>query len=200
MIIGNIVTTEKIDNEGIYNVVDSTDNLISGIPTLYVGLDLTKSIKEDVDFLDRQIDTLTLWTFTRSESRKHHVLDIDNFKTYCLQFHTKSIKYVFVDTIKYNLTSIKKIINKIKSLDNIITFIYKGKYIYMFSDKYVFGIDTQLLTYIGLDINKLKGKITKLSSVLLEDEGILIEYKGYISRLGNQVKYIPYIYSIKNDK
>jgi hypothetical protein len=57
-----------------------------------------------------------------------------------------------------------------------------------------------LLGYIGFKKDMVKNKIKHLSSVFLEDSRILIEYKNIVEELDNQVKYIPYLYSIKNEQ
>jgi len=43
---------------------------------------------------------------------------------------------------------------------------------------------------------KIKNRIKAISTVFLEDNNIFIEYKKNVGRLGNQVRYIPYFYSI----
>ena len=39
-----------------------------------------------------------------------------------------------------------------------------------------------------------------MSSVFLSDEQILIEYKNELSMFNDEVKYVPLIYSIRNNE
>jgi hypothetical protein len=56
------------------------------------------------------------------------------------------------------------------------------------------------MKYIGYDILKLKNKIKCKSIVFLYENEILIEYKKYIEEFGIQTKFLPYLYSIKNEQ
>jgi hypothetical protein len=71
--------------------------------------------------------------------------------------------------------------------------------LYIYGDNFIFGVDLKLLKYIGLDINKIKDKIFKLSSVFLRETDIFIEYKNIIEDLDNQVRFLPFLYSIRNE-
>jgi hypothetical protein len=71
--------------------------------------------------------------------------------------------------------------------------------IYIYSDDFIFGIDMKLLKYLRLNTSKIKDKIIKISSVFLSDDNIFIEYKSIIEDMENQVRFLPYLYSIKNE-
>jgi hypothetical protein len=111
----------------------------------------------------------------------------------------KDTSYIFVDSIQYNRRTLTKVIRKIFNLANKITFI-KGEMVYIYGEKFIFGIDLKLLRYMNLDVIKIKNKIKEISSVFLDDINILIEYKNTLELLDNQVKYVPFIYSIKHGK
>jgi len=70
--------------------------------------------------------------------------------------------------------------------------------LYIYHDKYIFGIDVKLLKFIDCDVNKIILKIKSKSYVFLDTPDIFIEYKKQVEILDNQIKYIPYLYSIKN--
>ena len=70
--------------------------------------------------------------------------------------------------------------------------------IYLYSDNLIFGIDLKLLKYIGLNVDKIKYKIKSMSNVFLSDDEILIEYKKCVETLNIKVRYIPYLYFVKN--
>ncbi len=77
-----------------------------------------------------------------------------------------------------------------------------GDMIYIYGDKLIFGLDLKLISYMKMNSIKIKNKIKSISTVFLEDNNIFIEYKKNVGKLGNQVRYIPYFYSLihgKND-
>ena len=71
--------------------------------------------------------------------------------------------------------------------------------LYVYGENLIFGIDLNLLKYIGINPVKVENKIKSISKVFLDDKEIFIEYKSNMERLGNSVKYIPYLYSIKHE-
>lgn len=200
MKIGNILTEGHIEAEKAFNVVSSIDDCIDGIPTLIVGHYVVKEMYEDLNFLDRKVNEQTFWTFTEKEQRKYHVIDIDAFKDHCFHVKLAKMNYVFVDPIQSKLSKIKKILKKLYSLEDAITYIHLDKVAYVYADDLIFGIDLKLLKYIGIDESKIKSRLKTISAVTLEQSEILIEYKNYMERLGGQVKYIPFLYSISNDE
>ena len=72
--------------------------------------------------------------------------------------------------------------------------------LYIYAEKIIFGVDLKLLKYIGLDYKKIKDKIIRKSLVFLTNDKILIEYKNTVAELDNQVRYIPYLFSITNEQ
>jgi hypothetical protein len=71
--------------------------------------------------------------------------------------------------------------------------------VYTYFDNFIFGFDLELIEFIGLNVEKFLLKIKNKSKVFLEKNTIFIEYKTRIENLDNQVKYIPYLYSIENE-
>jgi hypothetical protein len=70
--------------------------------------------------------------------------------------------------------------------------------IYIYGENLIFGIDLKLLKFIGLNVDKIILKIKNNSNVFLSGEKILIEYKKNVEALGNQDRYIPFLYAIRN--
>ena len=70
--------------------------------------------------------------------------------------------------------------------------------IYIYGETFIFGVDLKLLRYVGINVNKIKDKIKKISNVFMDDSNVFIEYKKNVEMLDNQVRYIPYLYSIIN--
>jgi len=199
MKIANIVSQTDIQINQDFNVVKSMDEIIHGLPTLIIGFDYVNKNYPDFDILSFTIERNLYWTFRKNEKRDKYEHDLSLFitKVYCDL--VQEISYIFIDPIHYNKKTLHKIIKKIKTLKNIISYV-NNEMIYVYSDKLIFGVDLNLLGYIGFKKDMVKNKIKHLSSVFLEDSRILIEYKNIVEELDNQVKYIPYLYSIKNEQ
>lgn len=196
MKIGNIVSNTILNIGEEFNIVDSLDNIIQGIPTIIVGYDLVKEqFGDNLDFSLREVDGI-FWTFNKNEQKKYYLIDINKFIDYCFDYAIKTIKYIFVDPIQFKVTKIKKIITKIRSLNEPICYLTEKKMLYIFGDNIIFGIDLKLISYLGVDDNKIISQIKSMTKVFLEGIEIFIEYKNYLERLDNQPKYIPFLYSI----
>lgn len=199
MKIANIVSNTKININEEFNLVESMDNIIHGLPTLIVGFDYVNKHYPDFDILNSEVEPNLYWTFKKTERRDKHEEDLIWFENKVYTDLTKNIKYIFVDPIQYSRKSMIKIIEKIYSLNNAITFL-NDNMVYIYGENLIFGIDLKLLHFIGLDVNKIKYKIKTKSIVFLEDSEILIEYRNYIDELGIQVKFLPFLYFIRNEQ
>jgi hypothetical protein len=195
--IANIVSKNSVDVSQDFNVVDSIDNIILGIPTLIVGFDLTESLYPDFDILDICVKDNIYWTFKKIEKRDKYNEDLDWFITKVYSDLTKDINYIFVDPILLKPKTLIKIVRKIYSIETLTTYVYNDM-LYIYGDKIVFGVDLKLFKFIGFDIKKLKDKIIHISTDFLDDDDILIEYKNIVETLGNSVRYIPYLFNIRN--
>jgi hypothetical protein len=139
------------------------------------------------------------WTFKRTEKRDKFEEDLTWFMAYSYQEFVKDLKYVFVDPIQYELFSIKKILKKMNSLKNPVSF-SNGRMVYVYGDNYTFGIDLKLMKFVGINPDKIISKIKSKSSVFLDGDKIIIEYKKNVEALGNQVRYIPFLYTIRHEQ
>jgi hypothetical protein len=196
MRIANIISESQLNLNDNFNVIDNEDDIDSSIPTLLIGFDRVSDI-DDLDMMDRQLDDLTYWTFTKKERRDMHNQDLIKFMEFAYQQVVDDIQYIYIDPIHDKLNKLKKIIHKIKSFKEVYSYQF-GDMIYIYSDKLIFGVDLRILKFIGIDPNKVKKKIQRLSKVFLDNDEILIEYKEFMERLDDEVKYIPYLYSISN--
>jgi hypothetical protein len=199
MKVANIVSTNKISVSDEFNVVSSLDNIIQGIPTLIVGFDVVNKKFPDFNILSKQLGPNLFWTFKRTEKRDKFEEDLTWFMAYSYQEFVKDLKYVFVDPIQYELFSIKKILKKMNSLKNPVSF-SNGRMVYVYGDNYTFGIDLKLMKFVGINPDKIISKIKSKSSVFLDGDKIIIEYKKNVEALGNQVRYIPFLYTIRHEQ
>ena len=194
----NIVTKTQINVSQDFNVVESMDDIIHGLPTLIIGFDLTDKLFPNYDVGEIKVTDNIYWTTKRTENRDKHNFEFEWFKFFVYHELVKNINYVFVDPIQYKKKSLLKILKKIYNLKNKITYHHKDM-MYIYGEGFVFGIDLKLLKYIGLNVDKIKDKIIKLSSVFLRHDDIFIEYKNIIEDLENQVRFLPFLYSVRNE-
>lgn len=199
MKIANIVSSQKINVSLDFNVVDSMDKIIHGIPTLIVGFDYVNKHYPDFDIMERQVEKDLYWIFKKTEKRDDFQMGLDWFVTKMYSDLTKDISYIFVDPLQYHKKTLWKITRKILEIENKISFIYKDM-VYIYGENIIFGVDLKLFKYIGFKIDKLKLKISAKSSVFLGLSDILIEDKNTVEELGIPIRYIPYLYSIRNEQ
>ena len=199
MKVANIVSNNNINVSEEFNVVKSMDEIIHGLPTLIIGFDYVNKHYPDFNILDIELEPNLYWTVKKTERRDKHAEDLTWFINKVYNDLTKDIKYIFVDPLQYNSKSLWKIIRKIYSIKDLVTFV-NGDMLYIYGDKFIFGVDLKLMSYIGIKKDKIKHIIKSKSSVFLEENDILIEYKNYIEELGYQIKFLPYLYSIRNEQ
>jgi hypothetical protein len=199
MKIANIVTDSRISVSEEFNVVDSLDKIIQGIPTLIVGFDIVNQNFPDFDILSISLGNNMFWTFKRTEKRDKFEEDLRWFIKFVYNELIKDIPYIFLDPIQYSNKKTCKIVRKILSLKNPISYV-NGDMVYIYGENLIFGVDLNLINFLGLDKNKIKNKIKTKSLVFLDDNNILIEYKQTVVALGNRVRYIPYLFTIRHEQ
>ena len=155
--IGNIVTLDNIKVDDNFNIVNSFNDIIQDIPTLVVGIDDAKKSYGKLNYIDRKIDDLNYWTFSKKEKRLLFEEDLFYFIENSYKNLTNRIEYIFVDVILYDDEKVKNIIKKIKSFNSNISFL-TDKMLYIYSDKYIFGFDIKQIEYVKGDIDKFISK------------------------------------------
>lgn len=192
--IGNILTNKNFDAEGIYNVVSSKDELISGIPTLVIGWDFVKENYPNANIINWKIDDDTYWTFGNRERRSAYELRTDEFKEIAIDRFIKSVKYepfnVLVESnerkreffdFMANNTADKKIYTRNGMV-----------YIYVPVKETVYGISLRDIEYINKDANKflskMYGSLNAESVNVKASENITY---GMLSDLKNCIYIVP---------
>jgi len=199
MEIANIVSERKIDIGPEFNIVESLDDVIfKDLPTLIVGYELTLSYfeKDLVNILNKQIDKNTFWTLKKNVKRDVYTNDLEDFIRYSYKKSTDKINYVDLDFLQYSKKKLYKIVRKIYNLDKVISYKSENNVMYIYGSDLIFGVDLNLANFVGLDSDKIKSKIIEKSLVFIEGEEILIEYNNQLERINNEIKYIPFLYSI----
>jgi len=197
MKIANIVTTNKVDVTDDINVVKDVNDTIEGIPTLVTSYDWVSKNYDDYEIYDKKLEENLFWTFARTERRDIFTSDVESFITLANKKLVEDIDYIFIDLIQFRPIVINKIVRKLLSINKKIAFKHKNM-VYIYGDKLIFGLDLGLVSYMGLNVDGIENKIKNKCSVFLENDEIFIEYKDNMERLEHSVKYIPYLYAIKN--
>lgn len=202
MKLANIVSNNKEDVSEEFNVVTSLDEIIQGLPTLIVGWDYVKANYPEYNMLERKLGDNLFWTFKKNEYREQHDEDIYNFSANTYKNLVKDIKYYFFDFISLNNVNIKKILKKLYNSE--LTSYHHQQpsknidMVYIYSEKIIYGIDLNQLEYMGFTKEKILNKIIINSSAFLDENVIFIEYEKGIEFLDNKIKYLPFLYTIKN--
>jgi len=199
MEIANIVSTSKINVGPEFNVVENMDEIVfTDLPTLIIGYDTVCDMygEDNLNVMNRKISKELFWTFKRNEKRQICDIDIEDFIRYSYKKYTKNINYVDLDPIQDNPIKIKRIVKKLLSLNNPISYETENNVIYIYSENIIFGLDLNVFGYTGFNIEKLRERVKEASSVFLEGSELLIEYGDHLDRLNNDIKLIPFLYSI----
>jgi hypothetical protein len=197
MYVANIVTKNNLNVDKYFNVVESLDEIIQGLPTLIIGWDIVKEINPKADFIDKKISENIFWTFKKTERRDIFEEDLYNFINYSYNLLVNNIKYEFIDLILLTETQLKTIFKILKKSTKLIGYKYNNM-LYLYSNDIIYGFDLKLVSYLGHNQETTFEKIKSYCLVFLEHNDILIEYKDIIEMLNNEVKYIPYLYSIEH--
>ena len=197
--IANIVSTNKVDVSEFFNVVKTMGEIEHGLPTLIIDYDYVNIHYPDFDICNMLLEPNLYWTFKKTQSRDKYNEDLTFFIDKVYKDLFKEITYFFVDVIQYKRKSIIKTIRKIYNLSVKYTYIQKDM-IYIYGDGIIFGIDLKLLKFIGLDDKKIKNKIKAMSTVFFNEKEILIECNKNLAEINYELRYIPYILSLRHEK
>jgi len=198
MIIGNIVTNSKINQVKYFNYYDSFESIDNELPTLVIGWELAKKLK-NYDIFNKKISDKLFWTFNKFEKRSIFDVDLYEFTDYCYNSIICDVKYYFIDNLLLDKKTIYRIVRKILSSGKIISCIIEDM-VYIGCDKFIFGLNKNFITYMKYDYDKLIFKIKKHSNVFLTNEEILMEYKHHIDWLDEKIRYLPHIIGKENEE
>lgn len=199
MEIANIVCTDVINVGPEFNVVKSVDDIIyTNLPTLIIGYETVVDLYgiDNINVLKRSINKNIFWTFRRTVERKVYEPDLEDFMRHAYKKATENINFVDLDVIQFDRSKLYKIVKKILKLKDPISYKSENNVIYIYSGNLIFGVDLNLLNFVGFNAEKAEKKIIEKSKVFLEGSEILIEYNNHLERLNYDYKYVPLLYSI----
>ena len=198
MKIANIVSKSNLNVSKDFNVVSSMDEIIHGIPTLIVGFDVVNKLYPDFDITERQVEPNLYWIFKRTERRDDFESGLRWFINKIISDLSKEISYVFVDIMQYKPKTLCKIARKFLKMEKKFS-VQINDMIYIYGENIIFGVDLKLFRFAELKTDKLKNSIQAKSTVFLGVDDILIEDKNIINELGIQIRYLPYLLSIRHE-
>lgn len=195
--IGNIVTKTKKNIFGdIFNVVNSFDDIIMGIPTLIIGIEEAKKHIGGFNILEKHYGDLW-WTFKKTESRCEYEEDIIDFYRYAILKEVEKNRYVYIDPIRFKLDSIKKTVKFLKGNEKKYVFLTRNSnFMFIYSEKYstVFGLSIELCEYFGVN----RHKVFKLlrNAQYVHDLSFMSEDIRKV--VGSNTHYLPVLYTYFN--
>ena len=199
MKIANILSNNDVKAPIEFNVVNTLDEIINGLPTLIVGYDYVNKAFPDFDITNNKLADNLYWTFKRTEKRDKYEEDLNWFIKKAYLSLVKDVLYISIDPIQHRPKTLFKIVRKLYSIENKVAYL-DGNMVFIYGDKIIFGVDLELFKFVGFDIDKIKNKIKDNSTHFLDKNSIFIEYKKVIQLLDDKVMYIPYLAYLKNEE
>ena len=179
--IANILTKNLFSDKTLYNVVEKKDDLIEGIPTLCVGLEMTKKNYPNFNLLDMNIDEMTKWTYGPREKRNVYESRLSKFIFDSKIKFVKGIKYIYVNILTEgfksdNFLRVKYLITNtdIKTT----SFINNGVvYLYDKDSNTVFGVSIREFSYMGVDSNAFLRLVYKNTRVISGKDSLPLDIR-----------------------
>ena len=194
MDVGNIITSSIIKEDN-FKLCNDLESINPSLPTLIVGWSKAKElIKEEISILHKKINDSLYWTFSQKERKVEYDKDIISFKKLCFNNIGKEIPYVYLDILHGKLHINKKIIQKIYTLIDPISYISKNNMLYIFGENIIFGVDLNICELIGVNKEKIIERIDIIPNSILIGNEIFNKCKDYIKRTDNREKLVPYIF------
>lgn len=197
--IANILTKNLFNDKIFYNVTDSKDNIIPGLPVLCVGVDFTKRNYPNFDRISMKIDDMTSWTYGPREKRNVYESRLKSFISDAIAKFKSSIRYRYVNVIVDGTTSsdflcVKDLV--CKGNHGVVSFIYNGVVYVYDNEETVYGISIRELSYVGIDTKSFLRNVYKNTTVVTNKDSIPLD----VRILFNGSDYlIPCLFSSENE-
>lgn len=179
--IANILTKNLFSDKTLYNVVEKKDDLIEGIPTLCVGLEMTKKNYPNFNLLDMNIDEMTKWTYGPREKRNVYESRLSKFIFDSIIKFVNGIKYVYVNILTDGFKSedFLRVKYLIRNTDiKTTSFINNGVvYIYDKDNNVVYGVSIREFSYAGVDSNAFLRLVYKNTRVISGKDSLPLDIR-----------------------
>ena len=158
MKIGNIISKKNISVSDYFNLYNRVSDIDNSLPVLIVGWDLVENLYPHHDITENRVNNNIFWCVNKTYNRDSYEECVVMFEKHCFKEIIKDVKYIYVDPILSSNQRLLKIVRKIYSLKNVISY-DNGDMVYMYSDNFIFGIDIKILNYIGFNTEKILSKL-----------------------------------------
>ena len=118
-ILGYIVSKNKIKEKFEFIEIVSDYEMVKdkNKPILIVGLEEARKNASSFSIIEKKIGDDLFWTFGKREKKIDYDKDIEAFQEYVIKKHINLIQYHYINVLKLNLKSIKRLLHIIKNDD-----------------------------------------------------------------------------------
>lgn len=175
MYIGNIVSENEIKLTDGFNVVPDINNIISGIPTLIIGWGLVKTIYGDdkPSILEKQINDLTYWEFSKREKRVDYETGLQVFIKTCFEHINSKLTYEFIDVLTIRYKTLKKLLLFLNNEHKNYIYVKNNSFIYALNDHTVYGIDLNAVDFLNIERKKIYRRLYSINNEIHFNEEII---------------------------
>lgn len=184
--IANILTKNLFNDKIFYNVVDSKDKLINGIPVLCVGVELTKKNYPNFNILNMNISDDVYWTYGPREKRNIYESRLKTFIQKSIDKFRSDISYKYVNVVFDGISSNDfTVLNELmfNGGKSIVSFIFNGMVYVYDNSKTVYGISLRELSYIGENVKMFLSTVYTNTTVITNKDSIPLDvrilFNGY---------------------
>lgn len=157
MYIGNIVSETEIKLSYGFNVVSDINKIIPDLPTLIIGWGLVKIIYGDdkPSILEKQINELTYWEFSKREKRVDYETGLPLFIKTCFEYINNKLSYDFIDVLTVNYKIIKKMLFFLNNEHKNYIYVKNNSFVYILNENNVYGIDLNTIDFLNIERKKI---------------------------------------------
>ena len=196
MKIGNVITKDDIQIDELLNKYSNLEDIENDLPTIFIGWDNMNKLYPNQSIMENNIDDNLFWCVSKFEDRSKHVKEIEKFIQYCFDYKMNKYKFYYVDLINIKLSKIKKVISKVKSSTNVISYQSETDII-LFINDFILSFNINVLEFLNVDIEKLTDKIINISSVILPNKDSETMWLKYRERVYEDKTYMGVLYSLR---
>ena len=202
--IGNIVTERRYKFDPIFKKCNGMEEIDPSIPTLIFGW--TDNVKKNYPnqcILDKKINDMLFWSYSRLEKRDGYEQDVNLFYKYCVDKIKNELNYNFINLYRLSKEQICHTYRFMLSNDTVYKTIYvdndNSLFIFYERDedkkKEVIGISLAELEYLGIKKDKVMSKLRTNNSNFVFDN---VTFLSPLIRklIGDEKPMIPYLSSI----
>lgn len=195
--IANIITKSKINLGTFFNITNDLNNVDKSIPTLIIGWDEVKKIFPEQNILEKKIDDMLYWTFSKREKRYQYEIDLENFVSRVSSNINTNVNYRFFNFILCNQDRRNDFVNYINRGNCSIYYNSRFLYVYNDNDAITLGISLKDLFYIGINIKSF------IKSLNINNNNIICDNLNFIDTeslplIKDNIKVAAYLNYLKN--